>query len=97
MSLVTVFLLLGFCPLRNTLFRPPGPVPAYAKITSGKECRTAVSQAVPYAHPSWALTAAFAFSFTGQLRAVREPGLPIQGVLSIRSLPIYLLNRALLI
>ncbi len=101
LGVLGVFLLLGFCPLRNMLCRlaQPEPVtkaqpaPDYAKITSGKECVTFTMVTQRAAQP--ALSPNTVFRFAGSCAALKVTAGPIALTSCSSTIPLYLRNRAL--
>jgi len=107
-GLITIFLLLGFCPLRNMLCRlaSPEPVrrsvpaPDYAKITSGKECApAATARTVPSTQgfSGHAVATSPVFHFALVHGSGRRLALPVLQPFHTAFFPIYLRNRAILI
>ena len=101
LAVLGVFLLLGFCPLRNTLCRLAQPEPArkthpapdYAKITSAKECVAYIVVAQQAAQPALSPTNVFNFTNTANTIFIAVP--QTASVAYFSTIPLYLRNRAL--
>lgn len=108
--LLGAFLLLGFCPLRNTLLAIAHPaaaapkVPVYSKIVGQDDCVTAVIQKalptsgkklVPPVQTAWLTANSFALS-SWPVKVIDRSSVTVLARVNL-NFPIYLLNRCLLI
>ena len=100
LALLSVFLLLGFCPLRNMLCylaqpqpaKKAQPAPDYAKITSAKEC-AAFTVAPPRDAPP-ALSPGITFNFTVYCYTIFVAAPKTAPVACFSTVPLYLRNHA---